>query len=105
MSAPAKFGIWCDRAHLKGHHIRRTPCISGLHASHSAEGAFFAASGAHNCLSTAKNLATCCRVRGFVLCVWAWVELNYRPHAYQATDTQRADSACYTNQRLTSSFA
>ncbi len=23
-------------------------------------------------------------VAGFALSVWAWVELNYRPHAYQA---------------------
>ncbi|MFN2604517.1 MAG: hypothetical protein ABR582_17425, partial [Gemmatimonadaceae bacterium] len=26
------------------------------------------------------------RATSLILLVWAWVELNYRPHAYQATE-------------------
>jgi hypothetical protein len=26
------------------------------------------------------------RAKLLILLVWAWVELNYRPHAYQATE-------------------
>jgi len=31
-----------------------------------------------------KNAGTACRITTYD--VWAWVELNYRPHAYQAED-------------------
>ena len=38
------------------------------------------------------------RARGFVLCPWAWLDSNYRPHAYQAWETGRAKT---TNVRET----
>ncbi|MGZ6515271.1 MAG: hypothetical protein ACXVD8_10180, partial [Actinomycetota bacterium] len=52
-----------------------------------------------------KNPATVRLVAGFALAKWAWVELNYRPHAYQAASYEHElGSEVPTNLPFTTSL-